>query len=106
MSAIGPLADLLTAAFDVRLGVSGHLRAPSSSMGKNRGVFLRANDACSASLALLHVAHVQPVCKAASTIALLRQHDPEHAREEHARHKRCRLATHGQRAKPFLNAFL
>jgi hypothetical protein len=26
---------------------------------------------------------------------LLRQHDPEHAREEHARHKRCHLATHG-----------
>jgi hypothetical protein len=26
---------------------------------------------------------------------LLRQHDPEHAREEHARHKRCRLAAHG-----------
>jgi hypothetical protein len=26
---------------------------------------------------------------------LLRQHDPEHAREEHARHKRRRLATHG-----------
>ena len=31
--------------------------------------------------ALLHVAHVQPVCEAASAIALLRQHDPEHARE-------------------------
>ena len=45
--------------------------------------------------ALLHVSHFQPVCKAASAIALLRQHEPEHAREEHARHKRCRLATHG-----------
>jgi len=34
-------------------------------------VFTRAKDARSASFALLHVAHVQPVCKAASAIALL-----------------------------------
>ncbi|MGB9053448.1 MAG: hypothetical protein WCC54_14160, partial [Pseudolabrys sp.] len=67
---------------------------------------------CSASSAFLYVTHVQPVCNAASALALVHQHDPEHARKEHARHKRCRLA-HGwfssqswQRAKPFLNVFL
>src|SRR6476659_4238804 len=71
------------------------LSAPGSSIGKNWECFSEGQRRSLRLSALLHVAHVQPICKAASAIALLRQHDPEHAREEHARHKRCRLATHG-----------
>src|SRR5262249_19779833 len=45
--------------------------------------------------ALFHVANFQPVRPAACAIALLCQHNPEQAREEHTQYKRCRLATHG-----------
>jgi len=60
-------------------------------------VILRANDARSALSALLHVADVQPVGKPAGAIALLRQRDPDHAGDEHARHKRRQLATHSEK---------
>jgi hypothetical protein len=70
------------------------LTAPSSFTGKDWGLFSGPRRWLRLS-ALLHVSHFQPVCKTVSAIALLRQHDPEHAREEHARDKRCRLATRG-----------
>jgi hypothetical protein len=70
------------------------LTAPSCSKAKTE-VFSQDQQRLFRLSALLYVAHVQPVCEAASAIALLRQHDPEHARKEHARHKRCHLATHG-----------
>ena len=72
------------------IGVKRTSECSQELIGEKPGRFLRANDVRSASSALLHVAHVQPVCKAASAIALLRQHDAKHAREEHARHKRGR----------------
>ena len=50
--------------------------------------------ACLVSSAFLHVTHVQPIRNAAGAIALLREHNPEHACEQHPRNERCHLATH------------
>ena len=88
------------------------LTTPSSSKAKAE-VFSQDQRRSVRLSALLHVAHVQPGCEAASAIALLVPRNPVHAREEHARHKRCHLATHGwlsfpvlaNQANPFLNAF-
>ncbi len=69
--------------------------APRFDQGLDqRAFFARRMIACFDSPAFLHVAHVQPICKAAGAIALLREHNPEQACDQYPRNERCHLATH------------